>query len=119
MLPVFKLIHPTSIDVAFLRDNDNPSCVRFISDNVRLENYPDAGTYLNTLAGESFLRYLRGRVFNAPVLICACYSIDSTRYVDEYWAAGSTRNPSICLDYISNLAARRDDDNEYRGFHPY
>ncbi|KAJ3505451.1 hypothetical protein NLJ89_g7408 [Agrocybe chaxingu] len=85
---------------AFLRDNDNPSRVRFISDNVRLEKNLNAGTYLNPSAGESFLRYLRGRFFNAPVLIYTGPSIDST-------------------GYIASLAAKMDDDDEWRGFKNY
>ena len=105
--------------VAFLRDNDDPSRVRFISDNVRLEKNPDGGIYLNPSAGESFLRYLRGNFFNAPVLIYTGGSINSTRYVDLYGAAGSTNSAFICLRYIANLAAQKQDDDEWKGFKPY
>ena len=101
---------------AFLRNNDHPSRLRFISDNVRLETTPGAGTYLNPTAGECFLRYLRGRFFNSPVLIYTGLSIDSTCYVESYDAAGSTICQTVALEYIANLAAGTDDDTKWRGF---
>jgi len=101
---------------AFLRNNDHPSRLRFISDNVRLETTPGAGTYLNPTAGECFLRYLRGRFFISPVLIYTGWSIDSTRYVESYDAAGSTTGPRVTLEYIANLAAGKDDVTKWRGF---
>ena len=102
--------------IAFLQNNDHPSRLRFISDNVRLETSPDAGTYLNPTAGETFLRYLRGRFFISPVLIYTGRSIGSTGYVERYDAAGSTTNPRVTLEYIANLAAGKDDDTKWRGF---
>ena len=102
--------------VAFLRNNDHPSRLRFICDNVRIETVPGDGTYLNPTAGESFLRYLRGRFFVAPVLIYTGRSIGSTRYVESYDAVGSTANPRVTLQYITNLAAGKDDDTNWRGF---
>jgi len=105
-----------AIRTAFLRDNDHPSRLRFISDNVRLETTPGAGTYLNPTAGECFLRYLRGRCFISPVLIYTGWSIDSTRYVESYDAAGSTTRAEVALEYIENLAAGKDDDTKWRGF---
>jgi len=102
--------------IAFLRNNDHPSRLRFISDNVRLETTPGAGNYLNPTAGECFLRYLRGRFFSSPVLICTGSSIGSTRYVESYDAAGSTTHPRVALEYIENLAAGKDDDTKWRGF---
>jgi len=101
---------------AFLRNNDHPSRLRFISDNVRLETTPGAGTYLNPTAGECFLRYLRGRFFISPVLIYTGLSIGSTRYVESYDAAGSTTLAEVALEYIENLAAGKDDDTKWRGF---
>ena len=90
--------------------------VRFISDNVRLERTPGAGTYLNPTAGETFLRYLRGRFIASPVLIYTGQSITSTRYVQGYAAAGSTVSPRQALMYIVNLAGGKDNDAEWRGF---
>ena len=101
---------------AFLRNHDHPSRLRFISDNVRLERTPGAGTYLNPTAGECFLRYLRGRFFSSPVLIYTGSSIGSTRYIKSYGAAGSTTHRGITLQYIKNLAAGKDDDTKWRGF---
>ena len=100
---------------AFLQINDHPSRLRFISDNVRLETASGAGTYLNPTAGETFLRYLRGRLFNSPVLIYTGGSIGSTGYVERYDAAGSTTNIRVTLEYIANLAAGKDDDTKWKG----
>jgi len=104
-------------NLAFLRNNDRASRVRFISDNVRLETTPGAGTYLNPTGGETFLRYLRGRFIASPVLIYTGKSILSTRYVESYEAAGSTTSPRKVLMYIVNLADGKDNDAEWRGFH--
>ena len=111
--PFVQILKPRT---AFLQNNDHPSRLRFISDNNRLETTPGAGTYLNPTAGETFLRYLRGRFFNSPVLIYTGTSIGSTGYVERYDAAGSTTNPRVALEYIKNLADRKDDDTKWRGF---
>jgi hypothetical protein len=100
-------------NLSFLRNNDHASRVRFISDNVRLESMPGAGTYLNPTAGETFLRYLRGRFINSPVLICTGLSIASTSYVQDYEAAGSTTRLKMAMTYIVNLADGKDDDTEW------
>ena len=99
----------------FLRNNDHPSRLCFTRDNVLLETTPDAGTYLNP-TGETFLRYLRGRFFNFPLLVYTGLNIDSTRHVESYDAAGSTTHPKLTLEYIENLAAGKDDDAKWRGF---
>ncbi|KAF9523944.1 hypothetical protein CPB83DRAFT_862006 [Crepidotus variabilis] len=44
----------------FLRDNDELSHLRFISDNARNEMNPRLGETHNAAAGESFLRFLGG-----------------------------------------------------------
>ncbi|KAJ3513806.1 hypothetical protein NLJ89_g2744 [Agrocybe chaxingu] len=103
-------------NAAFLRENDDGSGVRFISDNVRLEESSDTRSFLNPYAGESFLRYLRGRSFKAPVLIYAGMSMPSTQYVNEYEAAGSTASSSLVLSYISDLAVGGNNVDNWRGF---
>lgn len=98
----------------FLRRNDDPSKVRFISDNHRDE--PTSGPYLNISAGENILRYLRGRRYNIPVLIFCGYSIMQTTYVNDYHLAGSANYAHVPTRYISALAQKRSDDTEWIGF---
>jgi hypothetical protein len=50
------------------------------------------------------------------VLIYTGMSVGSTGYVERYDAAGSTTNLRVTLEYITNLAARKDDDTKWRGF---
>jgi hypothetical protein len=88
----------------FLRQNDSPSGVRFISDNSRWETDRKAGTFLNVSAGENLLRYLRGRFFTMPVLVYCGPSFPITEYVLSFEMAGSTTRRSICMNYISALA---------------
>ena len=113
---LIQILKPWPIRTAFLQNNDHPSRLRFISDNNRLETTPGAGTYLNPTAGETFLRYLRGRFFISPVLIYTWLSIGSTGYVERYDAAGSTTKARVILKYITNLAVGKDDDTTWRGF---
>ncbi|KDR81171.1 hypothetical protein GALMADRAFT_222682 [Galerina marginata CBS 339.88] len=103
-------------NTGFLRENDDASLVRFISDNVRLEATPTAPQFLNPSAGQNLLQYLRGRYFSAPVLIYTGRSIDSTHYVNLYELAGSTTSAGTCLQYISSLAGSRNDDTSWVGF---
>ncbi|PPQ75973.1 hypothetical protein CVT26_006093 [Gymnopilus dilepis] len=105
----------------FLRKYDHPSNIRFISDNVRLEaassSSPDGERFLNASAGQNLLHFLRGRLISAPFLIYTYTTINWTRFVLDYEAAGSTIYVAICMTYISQLAARRaDGDDEWRGF---
>ncbi|TDL23034.1 hypothetical protein BD410DRAFT_186986 [Rickenella mellea] len=90
--------------------------IRFISDNVRLEEIADEGPHLNASAGQNLLRYLRGRLLSAPVLIYTGASITWTRYVMRYESAGSTTSPAICMEYIASLAAGMSDDTKWKGF---
>ena len=54
--------------IAFLHNNDHPSHLCFILDNVRLETTPGAGTYLNPLLGSvSFNIY----VSSSSILLCS------------------------------------------------
>jgi len=71
---------------------------------------------LNPTAGETFLRYLRGRFIASPLLIYTGQSIVSTSYVQDYEAAGSTTRLKKALMYIKNLADGKDDDTEWREF---
>jgi hypothetical protein len=83
--------------------------IRFISDNHRDEH--GSNSYLNRAAGENILRYLRGRHFNAPMLIYTGWqSIYRTRYVRDYRLAGSTTSSTVCYRYISSLALGGTDD---------
>ncbi|KAF8906755.1 hypothetical protein CPB84DRAFT_1769558, partial [Gymnopilus junonius] len=105
----------------FLCKYDDPTRIRFISDNVRLEaipsSDPSAGKFLNASAGQNLLQYLRGRLLKAPVLIYTNTTIKWTAFVMNFEAAGSTTDATICLRYISHLAARGiGSDDEWRGF---
>lgn len=100
----------------FLKANDKGSHIRIISDNVRLESMASNGPYLNPFAGQNILRFMRGRLLAAPVLIYAGLSIRSTGFVTEFTAASSTSDQRVCQQYISSLAARVDDDNGRQGF---
>lgn len=99
----------------FLRENDHPSRLRIISDNVRLESHLGASEYLNPTAGESILRYVRGRQYNIPILIYTGASIDTTTYVLDYDMAGSTSDPDMCMQFLAALA-HQDDDLSWRAF---
>jgi len=99
----------------FLRQNDHPFRLRIISDNVRLESHRGAGEYLNPTAGESILRYVRGRQYNIPILIYTGASIDATTYVLDYDMAGSTSDPDMCLQFLTAFS-QQDDDLSWKGF---
>jgi hypothetical protein len=92
----------------FLRQNDDPSRVRFISDNHRDKHGSDV--YLNFSAGENILRYLRGHQYNTPVLIFTGWSVRITHYVTDYHLAGSTKYSTVCCQYISSLGVGGTDD---------
>ncbi|OCH92759.1 hypothetical protein OBBRIDRAFT_410484 [Obba rivulosa] len=90
--------------------------LRFISDNYRMETGRERGDFLNLSAGETILRYLRGRLFAAPVLIYCGASIPTTRYVLSYKQAGSTVSYDVCMAYITALADGRTDDTSWEDF---
>jgi hypothetical protein len=104
------------VSLVFLHQHDDPSRIRFISDNVRLEEISDGSLFLNASASQNLLQYLRGRLFRVPVLIYTSASINRTAFVTQYEAAGSTTNMGVCLNYIANLAAGKSDDAGWRGF---
>ena len=67
-------------------------------------------------AGENILRYLRGRFFAVPVLICCGASIPVTQYVRSFEMAGSTNYRGVCQRYISALADGTENDSAWKGF---
>ncbi|KDQ50373.1 hypothetical protein JAAARDRAFT_63247 [Jaapia argillacea MUCL 33604] len=92
-----------------LRRLDEAHLLSFISDNHRFESpESQAGTdFLNLSAGETMLRYLRGRRYLAPVLILCDYkSILKTLYVLSYGKAGSTVSRGVCEAFISQLGKK-------------
>ncbi|KAJ7621032.1 hypothetical protein FB45DRAFT_928164 [Roridomyces roridus] len=80
--------------------------LRFLSDAIRNE-----GGMFNPSAGESLLRYLRGRTFLSPCLIFSPTSVATTEYVLAYTRAGSTTEPQIVFGYIRALAEGVRDTN--------
>ncbi|EMD37095.1 hypothetical protein CERSUDRAFT_114997 [Gelatoporia subvermispora B] len=99
-----------------LREAEAAHCLRFISDNYRPEARGRLGNFLNLSAGETILRYLRGRLFAAPVLIYCGASIVTTRYVLSYERAGSTVEEDVCMTFIRALAQGQIDDNSWEDF---
>jgi hypothetical protein len=105
-------------ETVLLHRMDSEGKLRFITDNVRLENSLE-GPLLNLKAGEYVLRYLRGRLFRAPVLVFCNTTIMSTQFVKLYEVAGSTICSSVVERYISSLARQRQDDVDWRDFHVF
>ncbi|OBZ70007.1 hypothetical protein A0H81_09916 [Grifola frondosa] len=89
---------------ALLRRTESVKRLRFISDNNRWESDQQASDYLNLSAGETMLRYLRGRLYTAPILIYCGASIVRTQYVLSYHRAGSTSDQNVCFSFIGALA---------------
>ncbi|KAL0580189.1 hypothetical protein V5O48_001782 [Marasmius crinis-equi] len=97
-----------------LRQADSANQLRVVSDNACREQ--DASLSrdsfyrpVNLRAGEAILRYLRGRQYNAPVLIYADYSISETNYVLQYSNAGSTGFQEVLEDFVRPLSGKTDD----------
>jgi hypothetical protein len=100
----------------FLLANNTYKEIRFITDNVRFE-MGESGQYLNPLAGDDLLRFIRGRRLSGiSVLVYCGKSIASTRYVEDYVLAGSTTWAPVVRDYIRGLARGFDDSAEWVGF---
>ncbi|THH13135.1 hypothetical protein EW146_g7054 [Bondarzewia mesenterica] len=97
-----------------LRRTDRARRLRFISDNARWESHPQSPSsdLLNLSAGETILRYLRGRQYTSPVLIYCGASIMHTQYVLRYTRAGSTVSSAVCKGYIEALLQRSDWEDE-------
>ncbi|KAG6845837.1 hypothetical protein H0H87_002525 [Tephrocybe sp. NHM501043] len=104
----------------FLRENDSADKIRFISDTARFENsdHLDAqdNSYLNLTAGENIARYLRGHLYQAPLLIYCGAGIVHTHYVKSYEATGSTCRSAIARAYITALSKRTVKDEFWKGF---
>ena len=122
-----QLIEILTPFTALVRKYDMSQSIRYISDNAPL--YEDAGSLttirisrkhrqiFNLTSGENIIRYLRGQFYRAPVLVyCASgSSISVTRYVSSYPMACSTRSKSVLRQYISSLAGRVHDNEEWHG----
>jgi hypothetical protein len=97
-----------------------------ISDNARIEfdssSTPSsslsstAQAQYNFSAGETIVRYLRGRLYEMPVLIYCGVSIPYTQYVEGYATCGSTTWANVVTDYIRALKDGRTDDEGWKGF---
>jgi hypothetical protein len=100
----------------FLLANNTYKEIRFITDNVRSE-MGESGQYLNPLAGDDLLRFIRGRRLSGiSVLVYCGKSIKSTRYVEDYVLAGSTTWAPVVRDYIRGLARGFEDSADWAGF---
>ncbi|KAK0487654.1 hypothetical protein IW261DRAFT_632465 [Armillaria novae-zelandiae] len=106
---------------AMLRIADKFGRLRCMSDNARWEqdasvstssSYQSSRTSLNIYAGETILRYLRGRQYSAPVLISST-SIMKTSYVLDYTQAGSTCHLDVMMDFIHPVIADDSGDEEW------
>ncbi|KAF8631753.1 hypothetical protein AX15_002209 [Amanita polypyramis BW_CC] len=84
--------------------------LHFVTDNARWEAHENGpgGASLNMSAGETILRYLRGRGFKAPVLVYCGRSIPLTSYVTSYSGAASTTHPAVCMAFMEQLSLARD-----------
>jgi hypothetical protein len=111
---------------AFLHANDTGSRIRVISDNARIEFDPSpsppssvssAGqAQFNFSAGETIMRYLRGHLYEVPVLIYCGVSIPYTQYVEGYATCGSTTSSTVVWNYIRALKDGKTDDMGWKGF---
>jgi len=106
-----------------VREQDAAGCLRFVSDNTRWElrsrwqRGTGAGSsFLDLSAGETILRFLRGRGYNAPVLVLCDLSLPSTGYVEEYERAGSTRSLNVTRAYIQSLGKGEESDIAWAKF---
>ncbi|KAK0187855.1 hypothetical protein F5146DRAFT_731125 [Armillaria mellea] len=107
---------------AMLRVADKFGRLRCVSDNARWEQDASVSKSsssqsprisLNIYAGETILRYLRGRQYSAPVLIAAGKSIMKTSYVLDYARAGSTCYFDVLTEFIHSLIADDSEDEEW------
>jgi len=106
---------------AELRILENQRLVQYITDNARWEavsvsNGSVGGLSLNMSAGETILRYLRGRNLKAPVLVYCGGSIPFTTYVKEYSLAASTCEFDICRAFMAQLVSAQEAVSEEEGF---
>lgn len=92
---------------------ENQRLIQYITDNARWEAGSGGGLSLNMSAGETILRYLRGRNLKAPVLVYCGGSIPLTTYVMEYSCAGSTCDMFVCRSFIMQLASSVDEEKGF------
>ncbi|KAK1217413.1 hypothetical protein PQX77_019953 [Marasmius sp. AFHP31] len=95
---------------------DEAAQLRVVSDNARWEKDVDVDPSqtsvqfsMNLRAGETIIRFLRGRQFTAPILISANYSMPVTDYVLQYTNAGSTCFQEVVNDFLDPLSGKLDD----------
>ncbi|TFK22909.1 hypothetical protein FA15DRAFT_595244 [Coprinopsis marcescibilis] len=104
---------------ARLRELERTNSLRFITDNARWEGSERTQMFLNMTAGETILRFLRGKRLTSPVLVYCGESVVCTEYVKLYSAAASTKQADTCLkflEYLSPLKGRKAvvwDDEEF------
>lgn len=117
-LKVWMATHETQ-----LRERDRTNSLRFISNNNRWElnarwqrGSGTGSSFLDLSAGETILRYLRGRKFRAPVLVHCDVSLPSTIYVMEYENAGSTGSLRVVRKFISGLQDGAEDNDWWQTF---
>ncbi|KAF4610527.1 hypothetical protein D9613_006510 [Agrocybe pediades] len=107
-------------NAAFLQKHDTASQIRFITDYARFEvDNTTQQKYLNRSAGQDLLRYLRGRLYKAPVLVYTNFSKKGkgpTKYVEGYDLAGVSSKSDVLLAYCRALADGRTDDEAWRGW---
>ena len=98
---------------------ENQRLIQYITDNARWETVSSGsggGLSLNMSAGETILRYLRGRNLKAPVLVYCGGSIPLTTYVKEYSHAASTCDMVVCRSFIMQLVSSEEGVDEEKGF---
>jgi hypothetical protein len=101
----------------FLMKHDNPSDIRYMSDQTRTEPGADGAMFTNKNAGFQIMKFIRDQGFKAPILICTSkQSVEFTRYVEKYRMAGSIANHRVFRDYVAALGARRQDDRGWMKF---
>jgi hypothetical protein len=106
---------------AELRTLENQGLIQYITDNARweavsLSKGSVGGLSLNLSAGETILRYLRGRNLKAPVLVYCGGSIPFTAYVKEFSLAASTCEFGVCRAFMAQLVSAQEAVSEEEGF---
>ncbi|KAG7092679.1 hypothetical protein E1B28_009013 [Marasmius oreades] len=105
-----------------LRQADQMNRLRIMSDNSRWEEDIDScqkspEPSMNLRAGETILRYLRGRQYRAPVLIYAGLSMPMTNYVLQYSNSGSTCYQEVVDSFLDGLLdPEKADDGWWRDY---
>ncbi|KIM41136.1 hypothetical protein M413DRAFT_159868 [Hebeloma cylindrosporum] len=103
----------------YLKKNDDPRNLRFISDQVRHEVNAEGVLHKNLKAGNEITKFIRDEGFKAPILICTSkQGIALTGYVRSYPNTGSLKGSDykILNEYLEALGARRRDDTGWMKF---